>query len=478
MTAIPTRRLGLLAAAAPLLLPLAPIDVAVATPSHRQSGVLSAPDSAPVGPVEVTARFQPVVAGRVVRVEARTGSGGWATLARGTENKRGVARITAQATGAGRYTFRAVAARMKGHPAVATPTRTITITGGARTGGTTTHVLPGQTPPTFVSSADGRYVAYPSGSGLVSLDRQNGQATTIAASGTPESISADGEVVSFTSSDETLVPGSPACVSRTGVDCTKVYLWHRSTGATTRVTDGGRGLSNSSRLSADGSRLVFYSEAHGLVPGDTTTSGQIYLADVSTGKLTQVTHGDSASVRPDISADGRYVVLSSRATDLVPAATSSEAAAYVYDAVSGRTSRVSPAGVDVFDTEISGDGSIVAYTTDDKSIFVLDRRSGSASRLNASATFVNGLAMSQDGRWVVTEVTDDVRDADNYYPPARLVAYDTTRGGAATTVTTVLSRQGAIYPLEWVGSQLLPFTADESDAGPAGSYLWRPPAAR
>lgn len=331
-----------------------------------------------------------------------------------------------------------------------------------------------------MSSADGRYVAYDGDSRVQYLDRETGRVTTIPAPySTVESISADGEVVSLRSQDNTVVPGTPFCASRT-VDCYKIYVWHRSTGAVTLVTNGGFGLSASSQLSADGTRITFYSEAHGLVPGDTTTQGQVYLADLTTGTITQVTAGDGYSDRPDLSADGRWVSFSSSATDLVPGETSSDLAGYLYDRTTGRTTRITPVGLTVADTQVSGDGSTVAYTASDPAgataVFVLDRRSGTGSRLNPSATLANGLTLSQDGRWVVTSVTDDVRDADNHYPPPRLLAYDTARGGAATTITTVTSRTGTVYPLEWVGSRLLPFTADESDAGPAGSYLWSPPA--
>ena len=77
-------------------------------------------------------------------------------------------------------------------------------------------------------------------------------------------------------------------------------------------------------ISADGRCVAFESDATNLVPGDTNGCGDVFVLDRQTGAIERVSvdstgaGGDSASSLPSISADGRFVVFNSRATNLVP----------------------------------------------------------------------------------------------------------------------------------------------------------------
>src|SRR5690606_35692772 len=118
-----------------------------------------------------------------------------------------------------------------------------------------------------------------------------------------------------------------------------------------------------------------------------------------------------ASANPAISADGRYVVFESEATNWAGTADNNGASdVFVHDTVTATTTRVS---VNVSGTEgngasslpsISGDGNLVAYQslatnlvagTDSNGradIFVFDRATGATTRVsvNASGTAGNG----------------------------------------------------------------------------------------
>ncbi|MEU7909244.1 hypothetical protein [Actinoplanes sp. NPDC049118] len=79
-----------------------------------------------------------------------------------------------------------------------------------------------------------------------------------------------------------------------------------------------------SDLSADGRYVVFASSASELVPGDTNASTDIFLRDRQANTTTRISvsstgvQSNGQSSLPQISADGRYVTFVSRASNLVP----------------------------------------------------------------------------------------------------------------------------------------------------------------
>ena len=90
-------------------------------------------------------------------------------------------------------------------------------------------------------------------------------------------ISSDGVKVLFSSHASRLAPGDPGGVA-------DVLLADSSTGTVTRVSsraDGGQadGSSSGARFSADGTRVVFHSEASDLVSGDTNGVADVFSAE-------------------------------------------------------------------------------------------------------------------------------------------------------------------------------------------------------
>jgi len=160
-------------------------------------------------------------------------------------------------------------------------------------------------------------------------------------------VSADGRYVAFYSVASNLVPGD---TNATG----DVFLHDRQTGQTTRVSvDSAGGQSNGNSgvpsLSADGRFVVFHSVATNLVPGDTNAVADVFVHDRQTGQTTRVSVDSSgaegnatsylAVVGPLISSDGRYVAFQSLATNLVPGDTNGVQAGFVHDCLTGPTAR-------------------------------------------------------------------------------------------------------------------------------------------
>ncbi|HWB74849.1 MAG TPA: hypothetical protein VG755_07830 [Nannocystaceae bacterium] len=193
-------------------------------------------------------------------------------------------------------------------------------------------------------SADGRYVAFDSSrADLVATDTNNRvdvflrdreamttERVSVDAAGFDAddgsfgaSISADGRFVAFVSSATDLVAGDTN-------DRTDVFVRDRLAGTTSRASVASDGTqanleSSSPRLAADGSRVVFASRAANLVAGDTNNSDDVFVHDLATRQTVRAsvafdgTQADLGSARPDISADGRFVVFDSIARNLTGA---------------------------------------------------------------------------------------------------------------------------------------------------------------
>ncbi len=304
-------------------------------------------------------------------------------------------------------------------------------------------------------SADGRVVVFDSGaSNLVPsdtndhtdvfvYDRDSGvtsrvnvsstgtQAYEVSGGGAP---SADGRYVVFDSWASTLVP-------RDTNDTDDVFVHDRDTGVTSRVNVSSTGTqandwSFGGALSSDGRFVAFESWASTLVPDDTNDRGDVFVHDRVSGVTSRVsvsstgTQADDWSEAGALSADGRYVVFDSWASNLVPADTNRRHDVFVHDRVGGVTTRVSVSSTGTQakgwseEGALSADGRYVVFTsrastlvpddtnTNDFDVFVHDQVSGQ-TRLVAPG---GARGMSGDGRFIVL-------GSDSAY----LVAGDTNR---------------------------------------------------
>ncbi|HEY3831653.1 MAG TPA: hypothetical protein VGO03_05130 [Acidimicrobiia bacterium] len=184
------------------------------------------------------------------------------------------------------------------------------------------------------------------------------------------SLSADGRFVAFDSGSSTIVPGDTNGYS-------DVFVRDMATGSTQRVSVGNEGEqitgggSWTPSISADGRYVAFASDASNVLPGD--LGGNIYVRDTLLGTTQKVSVGlggvaaNGGSYHPSISADGRYVAFDSNARNLVANyPVYSLTSVFVYDRVTNTTQWVSKrigAGeqVNAANPSIDADGRYVAF---------------------------------------------------------------------------------------------------------------------
>ena len=244
-------------------------------------------------------------------------------------------------------------------------------------------------------SADGRFVAFSSNAtNLVAndtngradifvRDRTNGTTTRVSVtsggtqatggSSSGPAISADGQIVAFSSNATNLVANDTNGLS-------DVFVHDRTTGTTTRVsvTSGGTqavgGSSFLGGISGDGRFVAFNSDATNLVANDTNGGGDVFVHDRNTGTTTRVSvsssgaQGNGVSRDTRISEDGRFVVFQSFATNLVANDTNARSDIFVHDRTTGVTTRASvrsdgtqATGGESINPAISGDGRFVVF---------------------------------------------------------------------------------------------------------------------
>jgi hypothetical protein len=111
---------------------------------------------------------------------------------------------------------------------------------------------------------------------------------------------------------------------------------------------GNGGVSAVSRTSADGRFVVFTDTAGDLVENDTNGLEDVFVRDLQTNKTTLVSvnsartnGGNGVSTQPGISADGRLIVFTSQATDLVGIDTGGIQNVFIRNWAAGSTTLVS-----------------------------------------------------------------------------------------------------------------------------------------
>lgn len=189
----------------------------------------------------------------------------------------------------------------------------------------------------------------------------------------PAAISANGRMVAFASTASNLVPNDLNFAS-------DVFVFDRLTGTTVLASADSAGVpgafdSVAPAISANGRFVVFSSYASNLDPNDTNGASDVFLKDLVTGALRMVSvdsagvQGDLDSTGPAISSDGRYVAYQSYATNLVPNDMNSAQDIFVFDTVTAATTRASvdsggaEGDFDSITPSISTNGLLVAFAS-------------------------------------------------------------------------------------------------------------------
>jgi PKD repeat protein len=274
--------------------------------------------------------------------------------------------------------------------------------------------------------------------------RSDGSATGSAGSSADPTGSADARFVAFDSGAQGLATGVTD-----GNGETDVYLRDRSGGATALVSHSasnsgatGDGASSGPVVSANGRFVAYLSTATDLVPGQVNvgaTDEHVFLYDRETAASVLVDHlssdgatvGNRAAVLLSaVSSDGRYVVFSSDATDLVAGQADANNArdVFLYDRDSATNRLVTHSSADPATASDGGttavfatpDAAFVSFTSTATDIaggtpiedvflwrraddsFALVSHGSTDPALEADAPSL-GLAISADGRWVLFE---------------------------------------------------------------------------
>ena len=208
-----------------------------------------------------------------------------------------------------------------------------------------------------VISGSGRYVAYEEdGRNILRQDLQSGSNEVVSVrfgggvssdSSRDASISSNGMVIAYTSYASDLVPVdnnfNQDVFARDMATTTNVLVSVNRFGNTSA-----NGYSWEASVSADGRHVVFTSDATDVVAGDTNGAVDVFVRDLlsSTNRLVTVNRfgtgpGNGYSYAPRLSADGRHVGFISEASDLVLNDTNQSSDVFVRDMVAGTTTLVS-----------------------------------------------------------------------------------------------------------------------------------------
>ena len=281
------------------------------------------------------------------------------------------------------------------------------------------------------------------------------------------SVSSDGRYSAFRSMATNLVPGDNNGFS-------DVFVRDRTNAVTIRAsvdTNGGpgNGASEDPAMSSNGRYVVFASDAEDLIGTDNNTDRDIFVRDLQTGTTERVSvssqelEANGNSNEPAISADGRYVVFSSRATNLIGSAdTNGDDDIFLRDRTLGTTERVSLTHNDVQADDnsvlpaVSSDGRWIGFRTQAalvtsdtngmSDVYVRDRSGGNTYLISSSASGQPGEDATENNNWISDNGTHVVfpSDSSNILPPDSDGNYDVYRRSlpAGTPSRSSVNRDG------------------------------------
>lgn len=333
-----------------------------------------------------------------------------------------------------------------------------------------------------------------------------GTASANAGSERPD-VSDDERFVAFISQATDLTSlsttGHGQCYVRDAVDGTTAMVSTNAAG-----TAGGNGNCYQPIISANGRFVAFYDDGSDLVANDTNGTSDAFVRDLVTGTTILVSinsagtaSSNGASFPTSISADGRYVVFQSNASDLSPFDTAFQEDVFVRDLVAATTtvasvnaSGTSSGNADSQNGVISADGTTVAFestatdlvSTDTNGMVDVYARNLVTGTNVLVSTNVGGTdsgngpatvpSISADGRYVafqsqstnlVTTDTNGVRDVferDLVGGTTELVSVNTTGtdSGNNTASAASINRDGSVVVFQSAASNLV--TTDTNGA--------------
>jgi len=265
-------------------------------------------------------------------------------------------------------------------------------------------------------------------------------------------VSDNGRYVAFLSDATNLVTGDTNGQA-------DIFVRDRTTGQTIRASVNSSNVEANSysyyapSISSTGQYVAFGSAASNLVANDTNGQFDIFVRDIVNNATTRVNvatgglQANGSSGQVSISADGRYVVFESAATNLVANDTNGQTDIFVYDRNTAQTRLVSVGlgGTSsnsfsrISNSAISNDGRYIVFasaasnlvsgdTNNSEDIFVFDQTTGLVSRVSVGPSGVQSNStdsmnpsISGDGRYVAFQsssnnlVLNDTNNAQDIF---------------------------------------------------------------
>jgi hypothetical protein len=312
----------------------------------------------------------------------------------------------------------------------------------------------------------------------VSVSTSGAQGTGF--SGNP-TISANGRYVAFRSSSPTMVAND----TNGEIDVFLRDLEAKTTVNISVASNGVQANRYSllASLSADGQIVAFTSPATNLVPGDTNDTDDIFVRDVTQGTTTRVSvsstgaQANGSSNGQAMSADGRFVAFTSFSFSLIP---SGGWGLYIHDRQSRTTSALSliafgndpnvvPGGA-----ALSSDGSALCYSQRMASglyeTFLMDRQTLAITTVGVAMNGAAGnntsfrCAISGDGRLIAFEsmATNLVPGDTNAQADIFVRAFPSSMAVDKTALTFAAASNGAAF-VSQTASQIVRLTQEGSE---------------
>ena len=295
-------------------------------------------------------------------------------------------------------------------------------------------------------------------------DRQTGttRLVSVTAGGTSgngaslvPAVSDDGRYVAFQSAASDLVPDD-------GNGKNDVFLRDMDAGVTTLISrpPGGSadGASGYPRITPDGRYVVFYSDAANLVAGDTNGVRDLFVYDRIAQSLQRASvgangaQGNGTSDFTGISADGRFVVFTSAASNLVPGDSNAVKDVFVRDLIAQATARLSvdaqgiEGNADSDEPAIAADGHFVVFNSLADNLVAGDSNGSIDLFLTRNPFYTAATSLSIDSvmpavtRYGAPYVVHVVASADHDTPQGSVSIDD---GHGASCVATLMGGSGA-----------------------------------
>jgi hypothetical protein len=322
------------------------------------------------------------------------------------------------------------------------------------------------------------------------------------------SVSQNGRYVAFTSTSTDLVAGDTNGVS-------DVFLRDRTTNTTIIISKNpttqavGDGRSFEPKVSNDGNFVVFVSDAANLVATDKAEAlggnTDVFRYNVTTGAIELVTqttpgaHADGDSGEPNVSANGQFVVFSTRARNLGGTDENNASDVFVRDmnrgagddlavrpvsVAAGQTTSETMADGRSFDPQVSDDGNFVSFRSSATNLngsdtnglidtYVRDLTTGTNILVSISTAGASGNAESQsnsisgDGKFVAFRsaasdlVPNDTNNAEDIF--LRNIVANTTTLLSVNRTGTASARGQSRFPWLSANAGAVTFSSSAND---------------